>query len=124
MQPQKNYSCSNYTLYKEDILLSYFNLEKSKKWAFSREQHFVDTPEYRKAHVTLSRSLKTLVANEYIGLYGGGYHSTNIKLTEKGAVKAAELLGVEYISLPLMIDKAKEIEFKEDEQFLKSFYKC
>ncbi|MCL2699371.1 MAG: hypothetical protein FWE68_03580 [Defluviitaleaceae bacterium] len=89
-----NYSCHHFELYREDILLSYFNLEKSSKSVMMRMQRFKDCPEYKKAHVTVTRTLKALETGGYICQYGGGELSTSIRLTDKGAEKAAELLGM------------------------------
>jgi len=89
----ETYGCDYFEFTREDILLTYFKLEKSKRYSFQGRQKFVDCDEYKKAHVTISRTLKTLCENDYIGLYGKAGYSTIIRLTDKGIAKAAELLG-------------------------------
>ena len=110
-------SCSYFELFKEDILLSYFELSISNRSAmFSKTVHFSDSPEYRKAQVTLTRTLKNLEGNDFIGIYGYDSFSRIIRLTDKGAFTAAKLLGLEYVS-PMSLT---EEEIRKEERKLSS----
>ena len=97
-----NTYCSYYEFYKEDILLSFFLLETNNyKSHFSRVQHFRDSPEYRKAHVTVHRSINNLIEKGLVYTYSlFQENSLQINLTDKGLERAAELLEIrDYESL-------------------------
>jgi len=84
-------------LFKSEILLNYFDLSLSRKDAFlDVNEKFRDTPEYRKALATLTRTFKTLGIKEYIIWWKGVNLPSwqGITLTEKGIDKAKELLNV------------------------------
>ena len=90
------FSCSYFEFYKEDVLLSYFMLAPNNDIAhFSRVQHFHDSPDYAKAHVTVHRSIGNLVEKGFIfNLNTFREDSLQIHLTSKGIEKAAELLKI------------------------------
>ena len=53
--------CTYFWFYKEDILLSFFSLKPNNDIThFSRVQHFYDSSDYAKAHVTVHRSINNL----------------------------------------------------------------
>ena len=96
------FACTYFEFYKEDILLSFFLLTPNNDIAhFSRVQHFYDSPDYAKAHVTVHRSIKNLEEKGYIyTLSTFREDSLEIHLTDKGIEKAAELLKIDdYTSL-------------------------
>ena len=97
----EGYTCECYQFYIEDVLRSFYRLEVSAKEASERKQHFVDCPEYRRAHAALSRSLKALVSRGYICVHKLSHEpmSSDIRLSDKGARKAAGLLDIECIDL-------------------------
>lgn len=88
--------CSHYEFYKEDILLSYYSLKPSyDKAHINRAQHFHDSADYAKAHVSVHRSLNNLVEKGLIYI-GSTFRedSLQISLTYEGMRKAAELLNI------------------------------
>lgn len=89
-------SCAYFEFYKEDILLSYFQLNPNNGIAhINRVQHFRDSTDYTKAHVTAHRSLNNLALKGLI--YTGSTfreESLQISLTREGVKTAAELLGI------------------------------
>ena len=88
--------CSYFYFYKEDILLSFFLLTpKNDIVHINRVQHFHDSHDYKKAHVTTHRSIKSLIKKGYISAYSVfREYSMQIHLTDKGIEKAAELLKI------------------------------
>ena len=97
-----DYSCPYFEFYKEDILLSFFMLVPNNDIThFNRVQHFQDSPDYTKAHVTTHRSINNLIEKGFIYTFNAFREdSLQIHLTEQGLEKAAELLGIsDYESL-------------------------
>jgi hypothetical protein len=94
--------CPYFLFYKDDILLSFFLLPPNNSVAhFARVQHFQESPDYAKAHVTTHRSITNLVDKGLIYTFSAfREESLQIHLTDKGVEKAAELLGIsDYASL-------------------------
>jgi len=84
-------------LFKSEILLNYFDLRLSYKLAFCDVcQKFEDTPEYRKALSTLTRTFNTLTSKEYVVWWKGVNLPSwqGFTLADKGIKKAKELLNV------------------------------
>jgi Fe2+ or Zn2+ uptake regulation protein len=81
-------------------LLSFFALPPNNdKLHNNRVQHFYDSPDYTKAHVTAYRSITSLVKKGLVHVFQFGGDSMMINLTDEGMKKAAELLGIsEYLS--------------------------
>ena len=90
------YSCLHFEFYKEDILLSFFSLPPDNTKAhIYRVQHFHDSPDYAKAHVTANRSIDNLAEKGLVYAYSVFREdSLQIHLTGKGIKKAAELLKI------------------------------
>ena len=90
------YFCQYFDFYKEDILLSYFKLPPDNgKAHINRVQHFHDSPDYAKAHVTVHRSIESLSRKGLVyTLSVFREDSQEIHLTSNGLKKAAELLGM------------------------------
>ena len=103
-------SCFRSVFYREDVLLSYFGLASDNaKCSFFRVQHFRDSPDYAKAHATLSRCLKNLVEKGLIYLWRVEDESQRICLTEKGIIIAAELAKTDDFFIPdLLSDDERE----------------
>ena len=80
-------------LTKSEILLNYFNLPVAYGEAFDKDrERFKDTEAYRKALVTLSRTLKRLEEKGLIVQGSWAYRAgTNLKLTDAGKLKAERL---------------------------------
>ena len=96
-----NEACRRCCFYKEDILQNYFQLTPNNAiQGFSRVLHFHDSPDYIKAHVTLSRSLTNLREKGFINTWRFEDESLKIYLTAKGIKKAAELIGTDDYFLP------------------------
>ena len=97
-----NNICDYFEFYREDILLSFFLLKPNNDIAhFSRVQHFHDSPDYAKAHVTANRSINNLIGKGLICTWSV-FREDSIKicLTDEGMTKAAELLNInDYTSL-------------------------
>ena len=94
--------CPYFEFYKEDILLSFFLLTPNNDIAhIYRVQHFHDSPDYAKAHVTAHRSISSLVEKGLVyTLSVFREDSLQIHLTDKVIEKAAELLEIsDYVSL-------------------------
>jgi len=94
--------CPYFEFYREDILLSFFMLTPNNDIAhFSRVQHFYDSPGYAKAHVTVHRSIKSLIEKGLIYTWNAfPENSQEICLTDDGVKKAAELLKISGFELP------------------------
>ena len=95
-------SCHYFNFYKEDILLSFFMLApKNDIVHINRVQRFHDSPDYTKAHVTVHRSIKSLVDKGLVyTLNDFNEYSLQLCLTDDGTKKAAELLKIsDYESL-------------------------
>ena len=90
------YDCPYFEFYKEDVLLSYFLLTPNDDKAhINRVQHFHDSDDYAKAHVTAHRSINGLVEKGLV--YAWSIYredSLKISLTDEGMKKAAELLEI------------------------------
>jgi len=88
--------------YKEDILLSFFLLTPNNSRLHSnRSQHFYDSPNYAKAHVSVHRSIVNLIQKGYVYTSDvGGESSVQIYLTGDGIKRAAELLSVNDYYVP------------------------
>jgi hypothetical protein len=86
--------CPYFEFYREDILLSFFSLPPDNDKAhFSRVQHFHDSPDYAKAHVTLHRSVNSLIEKGLAYTWNTFKEdSQQICLTDNGMKKAAEFL--------------------------------
>ena len=97
-----NTACDYFEFYREDILLSFFLLKPNNDIShFARVQHFHDSPDYAKAHVTANRSIKNLIGKGLICTWNV-FRDESIKicLTDEGMKKAAELLNIsDYMSL-------------------------
>ena len=96
------HSCSYFVFYKEDVLLSFFLLTPNNDIThFNRVQHFHDSPDYTKAHVTAHRSINSLVEKGLVYAWNTFREdSLIISLTDDGIKKAAELLKIsDYTSL-------------------------
>jgi len=90
------FDCPYYDFYKEDILLSFFGLKPNNDIAhIHRVQHFHESPDYTKAHVTTHRSIDSLTEKGLIYAWSTFQEeSLTISLADEGMKKAAELLGV------------------------------
>jgi len=88
--------CDYFEFYKEDILLSFFMLEPNNDIDhFDKVQHFHDSRDYAKIHVTVHRSIKNLIKKGYIYIWSAfAGDSMRICLTEDGMEKAAVLLNI------------------------------
>ena len=84
----RNAPGDKYVFFRDDILLSYFNLPPSGKNTFFKVHHFKENRNYYSAQATLSRTLKNLQGKEYIHAM---QEYSNVILTEKGKEKAIEL---------------------------------
>ena len=101
--------CTYFEFFKEDILLSFFMLPPNNDIThFSRVQHFYDSPDYAKAHVTLHRSINNLIEKGFIKTMSVFQEdSVQIHLTDKGMEKAVELLKIgdsEFVNKSLMLN--------------------
>jgi hypothetical protein len=87
-------SCSYFVFYKEDILLSYFSLPPNNGILhINRVQHFHSSPDYTKAHVSVHRSIGSLVDKGLIRAWSGfREESLMIWLTDAGIEKSADLM--------------------------------
>ena len=94
------HSCSYFIFYKEDILLSFFLLTPNNSIAhINRVQHFHDSLDYAKAHVTTHRSINGLVEKDLIFAFNVfKEYSVQIYLKDEGMKKAAELLKISDIT--------------------------
>ena len=84
----RNSTDDKYIFFRDDILLSYFNLKSSKKGTFLEVHHFRESEAYYSAQAAVSRTLKNLQEKGYIcemQIYD------RVILTEKGKEKAKEL---------------------------------
>ena len=102
-------ACQYFYFYKEDILLSYFLLPPNNGIVhINRVQHFHDSPDYAKAHVTLHRSMNNLVDKGLIFTFSTfREYSEQIHLTDKGMEKAVELLKIgdsEFLNKSLVLN--------------------
>jgi hypothetical protein len=99
---KEGFSCSYFVFYKEDILRSFFSLPPDNmKSHFSRVQHFHDSSNYAKAHVTTLRSISSLADKGLIyACKVFREDSVTISLTDEGMNKAAELLKIEDFKSP------------------------
>ena len=90
------YYCSYFDFFKEDILLSYFLLPPNNTIShINRVQHFHESPDYAKAHVTAHRSIINLCEKGLINTFSVFREdSIKIYLTDSGIKKAAELLKI------------------------------
>ena len=88
--------CPYFNFYKEDVLLSFFMLTpRNDIIHINRVQHFHDSPDYSKAHVSVHRSIKNMIDKEFVyTLNDFTEYSLQICLTNKGITKAAELLKI------------------------------
>ena len=112
------YSCCQNSFYKEDILLSYFSLTpNNKKHSFSRVQHFHNSPDYSKIHVTLTRCLKNMWEKDLICLWRSEDQSQRIILTDKGIEKAAEQLHVTDYYIPDRLNDEERESLKRRQEF-------
>lgn len=112
--------CSAFQFYKEDILLSYFKLEKNNnKSAECKTQHFKYTALNNKAYVTLYRSLENLQNKNLIFTWKIWKESSLlIELSEKGREIALQLLNLDesVIVEPELISE-EECQKKRDELY-------
>jgi hypothetical protein len=103
----RNSPYDRYVFFRDDILLTYFNLKASKKYTFLKVHHFKENKEYYNAQTSVSRTLKNLHDKKYIY----NCQSVNcIELTTKGKEKAKELLnvkGYDTAAQPLTLKKNK-----------------
>jgi len=76
-----------YAFFRDDILLSYFNLKPSRRHAFLHVHHSKESKKYYSAQVSVSRTLKNLYAKGYII----EWQTNNIILTNRGKEKARSL---------------------------------
>ncbi len=97
------FHCFYFDFYKEDVLLSFFSLIPDNDINhYERVQHFRDSPDYAKAHVTLHRSIKSLMEKGLIFTWKrSSDESLAISLTGEGMKKAAELLNINDFKSPL-----------------------
>ena len=91
-----NFDCSYFWFYKEDVLLSFFLLKPNNDIThFYRVQHFYDSPDYIKVHVTVHRSINNLIEKGLVFSWKVFREdSFYICLTDEGMKKAAELLNI------------------------------
>jgi hypothetical protein len=89
--------CDQYSFYREEILLSYFNfIRKYSRESWGKAAHFYGDTGNNKAQVTLTRSLRNLYQKGYIvGFRGYKESSIEYLLTDKGRELALKLLGLE-----------------------------
>ncbi|MCL2774904.1 MAG: hypothetical protein FWD71_16380 [Oscillospiraceae bacterium] len=84
----RNSPDDKYIFFRDDILLSYFNLKSSRKGTFLEVHHFRESKAYYGAQAAVSRTLKNLQEKGYIcemQIYD------RVILTKKGKEKAKEL---------------------------------
>jgi hypothetical protein len=96
------FTCPYFEFYKEDILLSFFLLEPNNDtFHLHRVQHFHNSPDYTKVHVTAHRSINNLTEKGLVYAWNAFQEdSLQINLTDEGMKKAAELLNIpDYLSL-------------------------
>lgn len=111
-----NRTCEYFKFYRDDILLSYFELEPDRwKYPFSRQQHFKGSPNNNKAYVSVGRTIKNLEEQGYI--IGFRWEGMEIILTDKGKEKALQLLNLDrsVIKEPPLLN-AEEQEKKKQHQ--------
>jgi DNA-binding MarR family transcriptional regulator len=97
-----SFSCPYFSFYKEDALLSFFSLTPDdSKTHISRVQHFRVDSDYTKAHVSVHRSLNSLVEKGLVTTFRFAEYSMTISLTDEGMKKAAALLGIAAFQSPL-----------------------
>ena len=66
-------------------------------------QHFYDSPNYAKSHVSAHRSISNLISKGFVHTwYADGEGSLQIGLTSDGIKKAAELLGISECYVPVI----------------------
>lgn len=112
--------CEAFNLYKEDILLSYFNLEQKYKKYYMlgyRVEHFKGDKENNKAYVTLHRSLKNLWEKDLAYTWKPSSEcSLQICLTDKGNQVAMQLLNIDPSTIIEPKLKSEEQCKKEQEE--------
>lgn len=87
--------CYMYDMYLEDILLNYFNMEFSyEKGTVYRAARIKMDENTNKNYATLTRTMKNLENKDLAFRYKYGENSTQICLTDKGRIKAMELLNI------------------------------
>ena len=86
----RNSRGDKYVFFRDDILLTYFNLKPSRRGTFLKVHHFRENKEYYSAQASVSRTLKSLYNKGYIS----EWQINNVILTDKGRAKAWELLTV------------------------------
>ncbi len=113
--------CNMYEMYLEDILLNYFGMEFSyEKGTIYRAARIKMDDNTNKNYATLIRSMKNLEKKDLAFRYKYGERSTEICLTDKGRMKAMELLLItedEINEPPLLSDnecKEKKRELNEE----------
>lgn len=118
---ERNRNCDYFTFYRDDILLSYFNLIPDNwKYPWARKQHFKGSKNNNKAYVSTGRTIINLYEKGYIYIFR--YEGMEIYLTDKGKEKALELLNLNKSIIkepPLLNDKEKETKKLKLEKELK-----
>lgn len=109
--------CDMYEMYLEDILLNYFGMEFSyEKGTIYRVARIKMDDNTNKNYATLIRSMKNLEKKDLAFRYKYGEKSTEICLTDKGRMKAMELLHIseEEISEPPLLSDDECIKRKRE----------
>lgn len=84
-----------YEMYLEDILLNYFGMEFSyEKGTIYRVARIKMDHNTNKNYATVTRTMKNLEKKDLAFRYKYGGKSTEICLTDKGRIKAMELLHI------------------------------
>lgn len=100
--------CNMYEMYLEDILLNYFGMEFSyEKGTIHRVARIKMAHNTNKNYATVTRTMKNLEEKDLAFRYKYGEKSTEICLTDKGRMKAMELLHItedEISEPPLLSD--------------------
>jgi len=111
--------CYMYEMYLEDILLNYFDMDFSyEKGTLYRVARIKMDDNSNKNYATLTRCMKNLEKKELAFRYKYGEKSTEICLTDKGRMKAMELLHIteDQISEPPLLSD-DECEEKKRELY-------
>ena len=113
--------CNMYEMYLEDILLNYFGMEFSyEKGTLYRVARIKMDDNTNKNYATLTRTINNLEKKDLVYRYKFEQKSTKIYLTDKGKMKALELLHMtedEISEPPLLSDnECDESKRKLDEE--------
>lgn len=117
--------CKMYSMYIEDVLLNYFDMELSyRRDTFDRIARIKMDESTNKNYATLSRTLKNMEEKDLMYRWKYGSYSTELYLTDKGKEIAMKLLNVsvEDINEPaLLSDEECERKNKELEEQIRRF---